>query len=189
MDKLDYQEVKKHIDILNVAYHLCLEIIEEKGFEAKCICPFCGYNKLSKIPTMSLNIRDNKYCCTRCGVGGYSVGLYAKVKSIDNKKAYKELLEKECYSQNKSHIEISQINLLADIEIRDMVYRDLLSMLKLEGQHRRYLRKLGFIDSSIDDGLYKTIPKDYIKRRIIGNKLARKYNLARNTWDISRRRF
>ena len=70
-----------------------------------------------------------------------------------------------------------------------MVYRDLLSMLKLEGQHRRYLRKLGFIDSSIDDGLYKTIPKDYIKRRIIGNKLARKYNLARNTWDISRRRF
>lgn len=189
MDKLDYQEVKKHIDILNVAYHLCLEIIEEKGFEAKCICPFCGYNKLSKIPTMSLNTRDNKYCCIRCGAGGYSVGLYAKVKSIDNKKAYKELLERECYSQNKSHIEISPINLLADIEIRDAVYRELLDMLKLEGQHRKYLRKLGFLDSSIDEGLYKTIPKDYIKRRIIGNKLARKYNLARNTRILSRRRF
>lgn len=188
MDKLDYQEVKKHIDIMNVAYHLCLEIIEEKGFETKCICPFCGYNKLSKIPTMSLNTRDNKYCCSRCGVGGYSIGLYAKVKGIDNKKAYNELLEMECYSQNKSKVEISPINLLADIEIRDMVYRDLLSMLKLEGQHRRYLRKLVFLDSSIDDGLYKTIPKDYIKRRIIGNKLARKYNLARNTWPISRRR-
>ena len=35
MDILDYEEVKKHIDILNVAYHLCLEIVEEKGFETR----------------------------------------------------------------------------------------------------------------------------------------------------------
>ena len=41
MNTLDYEAVKQHIDILNVAYHLCLEIIEEKGFETKCICPFC----------------------------------------------------------------------------------------------------------------------------------------------------
>lgn len=41
MNALDYQEVKKHIDIMNVAYHLCLEIVEEKGFEIRCICPFC----------------------------------------------------------------------------------------------------------------------------------------------------
>ena len=41
MDLLDYQEVKKHIDIMNVAYHLCLEIVEERGFEIKVMCPFC----------------------------------------------------------------------------------------------------------------------------------------------------
>lgn len=41
MDILDYKEVKKHIDILNVAYQLCLEIVEEKGFETRAICPFC----------------------------------------------------------------------------------------------------------------------------------------------------
>ena len=41
MNTLDYEAVKQHIDILNVAYHLCLEIAEEKGFETKCICPFC----------------------------------------------------------------------------------------------------------------------------------------------------
>lgn len=69
MEKLDFQEVQKHINILNVAYHLCLEIVEEKGFETKCICPFCGYNKLAKIPTMSLNTENNKYCCSRCGAG------------------------------------------------------------------------------------------------------------------------
>lgn len=69
MDKLDYAEVKKHINILNVAYHLCLEIVEEKGYESKAICPFCGYNKNSKIPTLILNSLDNKYICSRCGAG------------------------------------------------------------------------------------------------------------------------
>lgn len=41
MDKLDEQEIRKHIDILNIAYHLCLEIIETNGHESRAICPFC----------------------------------------------------------------------------------------------------------------------------------------------------
>lgn len=178
MNKLDFREVQKHIAILNVAYHLCLEIVEERGYESKAICPFCGYNKLSKIPTLSLNSQNNKYCCSRCGAGGYSVGLYAKVRAIDTKKAYKELLERECYSLNKETIGISPINLIADIEVRDAVYRAFLGMLKLEGQHRKYLKNLGLLDSSIEDGLYKSIPQNYIKRRLIGYTLSKKYNLA-----------
>lgn len=146
--------------------------------KAKQFARFAGYNKLSKIPTMSLNSQTNKYCCTRCGAGGYSIGLYARIKGIDTKKAYKELQERECFSPDKSHIEISPINLLVDIEIRDAVYREFLNMLKLEPQHRRYLKSLGFLDSSIDEGLYKTIPKSYIKRRLIGNALSKKYNLC-----------
>lgn len=120
---------------------------------------------------------------------GYSVGLYAKVRNIDNKRAYKELIEKECYSQNRSPIEISPINLLADIELRDAVYRDFLNMLKLEGQHKRYLKNLGLLDSSIDAGLYRTVPKNYIKRRLVGSELSRKYNLAGIPRFLSRRRF
>ena len=189
MDILDYEEVKKHIDILNVAYHLCLEIVEEKGSETKAICPFCGYNKNSKIPTMSLNSQNNKYHCSRCGASGYSVGLYAKVKGIDNKKAYKELIERECFSINKSPIEISPINLLADIEIRDKVYRNFLHMLKLDSSHKKYLNKIGFLDSSIENNMYKSVPKNYIKRRLICNCLSRKYNLARNAWIFPRRGF
>lgn len=41
MELLDMEEVQKHINILNVAYHLCLEIVETKGDESKAICPFC----------------------------------------------------------------------------------------------------------------------------------------------------
>ena len=127
---------------------------------------------------MSLNSQTNKYCCSRCGAGGYSIGLYARVKGIDNKKAYNELLERECFSQNKAPIEISPINLLADIEIRDKIYRTFLNMLKLEPQHKRYLRSIGFLDSSIDEGLYRTVPKNYIKRRLICHQLSRNFNLS-----------
>lgn len=41
MEIIDYNEVQKHINILNVAYHLCLEIVEQRGYEYKAICPNC----------------------------------------------------------------------------------------------------------------------------------------------------
>ena len=41
MQRIDYMEVQRHINILNVAYHLGLEIYETKGYESKAICPFC----------------------------------------------------------------------------------------------------------------------------------------------------
>lgn len=62
-------------------------------------------------------------------------------------------------------------------------------MLKLEGQHKRYLKSLGLLDSSIDTGLYRTIPKKHIKRRLICLELSRKYNLAGIPRVFSRRRF
>lgn len=178
MEKLDFEQVQKHINILNVAYHLDLEITENIGYEYRAICPFCGYNKNSKVATLSLNSNTNQYCCSRCGVGGYSIGLYARVKNIDTRTAYKELLDRECFSLNKTTVQISPINVLSDIEIRDKVYRDFLSMLKLEFQHKRYLKNLGFLDSSIENSLYRSIPKNRIKRRLIGRELSQRYNLA-----------
>ena len=117
---------------------------------------FVGYNKNSKIATMSLNIQNNKYCCSRCGSGGYSIGLYAKVRNIDTKKAYKELLEKECFSIQKSNITISPINEIADIDRRNAVYTAFLKMLKLEQSSKQKLNKLGFLNSTIEEQMYRT---------------------------------
>ena len=108
---------------------------------------------------------------------GYSVGLYAKMKKLSNDKAFKELLERECFSQDRTLLEIRPMNQLADIETRDKIYRDFLSMLRLEVQHKRYLRNMGFLDSTIEDNLYKSVPKNYIKRRMIANNLSKKYKL------------
>lgn len=179
MNELDRQGVQQHINILNVAYHLCLEIKEQRGYEYKAICPFCGYhNKLSKIPTLTLNLENNKYCCYECKASGYSVNLYAKIRKISNDKALKELLERECFSQDRTLLEIRPINQLVDVETRDKIYRDFLSMLKLELQHKIYLRNIGFLDSTIEDNMYRSVPKNYIKRRLIANSLSKKYNLA-----------
>ena len=78
----------------------------------------------------------------------------------------------------RSNITISPINELANIETRDMVYRDFLNMLNLEGHHKSYLQRIGFLNSTIDAQMYRSIPKKKIKRRLIANSLKRKYDLA-----------
>ncbi len=124
-----------------------------------------------------MNTINNKYCCSRCGIGGFSIGLYAKMRHIDTKKAYKELLERECFSIEKSNITISPINLISDIEERDKTYRSFLEMLKLDAKHKKYLQEHGFLNSTIENQMYRTIPKNYIKRRLICKCLKSHYNL------------
>lgn len=109
---------------------------------------------------------------------GYSTGLYAKVRNIDNKKAFKELLDRECFSIEKSNIVISPINDIASIEKRDAVYRDFLNMLKLDLDHKRYLQEQGLLKSSIENQMYRSVPQKYIKRRLVANSLKKKYDLA-----------
>lgn len=88
------------------------------------------------------------------------------------------MLDRECFSIDKSHIEISPINELADIETRDKIYRTFLNMLKLEINHKRTLQRLGFMDSSIENQMYRSIPKKYIQKRLISHSLKRKYDLS-----------
>lgn len=120
---------------------------------------------------------------------GYSTGLYAKIRNIDTKKAYKELLEKECFSMDESHITISPINDIADIDKRDLVYRDFLNMLKLDIKHKNYLKEQGFLDSTINKQMYRSVPKNYIKRRLVANSLKKRYDLSGIPRIFSRRRF
>lgn len=51
-------------------------------------------------------------------------------------------------------------------------------MLNLEGHHKSYLQRIGFLNSVIDEQMYRSIPNKKIKRRLISNSLKRKYDLA-----------
>ena len=99
------------------------------------------------------------------------------MKHMDTKKAYKELIERECFSTEKSNITISPINLIADIEERDRIYRAFLGMLKLDTKHKKFLQEHGFLNSTIENQMYRTVPKDYIKRRLICKNLKKQYRL------------
>jgi len=67
MHQQEYEKVQKHIDILNVAYHLCIDIVDDTRVEVKATCPFCGHRKGCKKDTLSLNTDKNKYHCFNCG--------------------------------------------------------------------------------------------------------------------------
>ena len=173
----DYREIAKHINILNVAYHSNIEVVKQNGSEFSAICPFCGYKDNKRETNLKLNSMKNTYHCFKCGSSGYSVGLYAKLNFMDNKKAFKELISREFFSIDKSQFEIIPINEMADVEYRNKVYLEFLSMLKLDIDHKKYLQSLDFTDSSIENCNFKSIPDKIISRKIICSNLKRKYNL------------
>lgn len=178
MKKIEYEELKKHISILNVAHQLDLEVLDKNGNEIYVVCPFCGYREFSKKADMKLNIEKNSYHCFSCGKSGYSIGLYAKLRCLDNRNAFKELIQKEPFSMDKSNFIINANNELTDIEFRDMVYRDFLNRLNLSTKHKRKLESLGLCKSYIKDFLFKSIPSDKFSALIICHNLSKKYNLA-----------
>ena len=58
--------------------------------EVEASCPFCGVHGPGKYH-LSLNTNTDQYRCNLCGAHGNSVSLYAKIKGITNKEAFREL--------------------------------------------------------------------------------------------------
>ncbi|HCQ55034.1 MAG TPA: hypothetical protein DIU30_01635 [Clostridiales bacterium] len=87
-------------------------------------------------------------------------------------------MDRECFSIQKSNITISPINEIADIDKRDTVYRTFLNMLKLEKSSRLALNRLGFLNSTIEEQMYRTIPNKNIHRRLIAHRLSKIYDLS-----------
>lgn len=58
--------------------------------EVQARCPFCD----DKSHHLYLNTEEDLCYCHRCGTGGNSVTLYAKITGMDNKTAYRQLVDK-----------------------------------------------------------------------------------------------
>lgn len=177
MNIIEYQEVAKKINILNVAYHLNLEMKYKIGNEVKVICPFCGYKDNKREANLSLNYDTNQYHCFNCGKSGYSIGLYAKLRYMNNKDAFKELLQREYLSIDKSKFEVIPTNEIEDEDYRDEVYRAFLEKLTLNITHKKYLERLGFSKSAIKNSMFKSISKNTQDRQLICKMIKDKYKL------------
>jgi len=178
MQKQEFEKLKKHISILNVAYQLSLEILDKKGTELKAVCPFCGYHSKQKQAYLNLNYEKNSYHCFKCGKSGFAIGLYATLRDIDNKSAFKELVSKEAFSMDKSNFTYETNNKIADLDYRNMVYKEFLNMLNLSTEHSRKLELLGLCKSYIKDYNFKSIPKSKFSELIIAHNLSKKFNLS-----------
>lgn len=178
MQKKEFEELQKHISIFNIAHQLNLEVIERKGNEFFAICPFCGYRSKTITANMKLNYTKNSYHCFDCGKSGYAIGLYATLRNIDNKTAFKELLEKEAFSCDKSEFVFDTNNKLADLNYRDTVYREFLDKIRLKPEHRNKLESLGLTKSYIEDYKFKSIPSEKFASLLISHNLSKKFDLA-----------
>ena len=125
-------------------------------------CPFCGGKR-----KMNINTAKNVAKCNKCGGGsGFNtVTLHAALTGLSNSDACKDLLSRwkglgsdvKLQLKNTAGENLSQIG-PAPIEIRDVVYRKLLSELSLSQKHREDLQRRGLSIKQIEEGLYKTIP-------------------------------
>ena len=126
-------------------------------------CPFCGGKR-----KMNINTAKDLARCNKCGGGnGYNrITLHAALTGLNNKEAYKDLMQRwnglgsdvQVKFQNNSSTYTQAGNEPADIYVRDMVYRKLLSKLSLSDRHREDLIKRGLNGEQIIEGMYKTVP-------------------------------
>jgi len=119
-------------------------------------CPFC--RKKSK---MNLNATKNVYRCNSCGEYGGMVGLYAKVYSISNSDAYREICEilgcdKTTLADNNDTT--PKLTIRASSDTVHQTYTMLLSMLNLAKVHKEQLLSKGFSQEQIIEFKYKSVP-------------------------------
>lgn len=165
---MNHQEILNRTSIINVKNKLGLEEIHSKNDIIYVKCPFC----YSKNGDMKLNVENNSYVCKKCEAKGYAIGLYAKLRYMSNKDAFKELILQEPEIDFEYTPIIS--NNRKNKDELDIVYRELLRMLKLEDSHYKKLLSYGFTDDDIKNIGFKTIPlnenrKIEICRKLINN--------------------
>ena len=143
--------------------------------EVQGYCPFCSGTKNH----LFLNTESDQWYCQKCGAGGNSVTLYAKIFGVDNKTAFERLRQDKVvwFTSKKSKPKRTPNAALAPLGIRHDVYYDMLSMMTLSEGHRKNLLRRGLSDERIVANMYRSIPTDWRVRREIARTLAGTYPL------------
>ena len=71
-------------------YSQGLEKVEIKGNQLSALCPFHDDSHAS----LSVDLKTGQYNCFACGASGNFVSFYAFKNGVDNKEAYKQILDK-----------------------------------------------------------------------------------------------
>jgi len=165
--------------ILEVASRCGIAVdYDSNKVEIEANCPFCNDRKKH----LSFNTTTDQFRCNRCKESGNSISLYAKIHSIDNKTAFRELTEGNTYRypihEKKALPQVRQYE-IKPLGKRHDTYYDMLQRLKLSPAHRRQLMNRGLDNATIDRNMYRTVPAAGTKlySDLLYN-LSREHNLA-----------
>lgn len=155
------------INIENVINKLKLKRIHQIGNNIYVNCPFCqsqnernGYMKVDTI--------KNLYICNNCENTGTSIELYARLKYMSNKEAFKELMKETPILDNRTYIFNNPIK---GEYYRDMVYSKFLEMQILSKEHYEKLKSMNFTDEYLKANKFKTIENNANKKKEICKRL------------------
>lgn len=155
--------VYEYINITNVVNQLHLKKTCTKGCNIYAICPFCQSSK-EKNGYLKINTIKNVYMCEKCGLSGSSIDLYANLKYISTKEAFKRLLKETPVLDN---IPYTYNNPVKDEYYRDIVYRNFLKMQNLNDLHYKKLKGMNFTDDYIKENQFKSIENNNNKQNIV----------------------
>ena len=140
------------------------------GNEVEASCPFCGDHGPGKYH-LSLNTDSDQYRCNLCNASGNSVTLYARIHSVTNKEAYRELadggnvypLPQQPEPQNTRSREPYSL------QQRHEAYSEMLSYLTLSDKHMKNLLGRGLSAERIEQNGYKSMPTTPEGRRLLAS--------------------
>lgn len=138
-----------------------------KRLEVEASCPFCHDHGPGKYH-LSLNTNTDQYRCNLCGAHGNSVSLYAQLKGMSNKEAFRELSkEVKTYPFPKQPEPRNTERQPLSLEQRHAAYTDMLGHLTLLDEHRENLLERGLSPERIRRNQYRSMPKTNRDRRLL----------------------
>ncbi len=155
------------INISNVINKLKLKKTNQIGNNIYVKCPFCQDSN-EKNGYMKINAINNLYICDNCESSGTSIDLYAKMKHIYTKDAFKQLLKESPVLDNIPYV---YNNPVKDENYRDIVYSSFLDLQQLNKPHKEKLNNMNFTDEYIFKNRFKSIENRSKKKKEICIKL------------------
>ena len=184
-------------DIMHIVQLLNIQVKRKRGSSMYVNCPFCKGKKgePDKNGHMHVELNRNVWRCNRCGRGGGKLALYAEFYGVDNKEAYRQLVQslpapERRPTESKQIHNYSEPN-IAPPEVLNLVYSELVKVLKLAAVHRDALRARGLSDDAIDRACYRSVP--IVGSELIAQKLIKKglkvdnvpgFYVDNGTWDL-----
>ena len=157
-------------DITDVVHLLQLRVRHKNSSSMDVNCPFCGETK----GKMNVNLQKNVFRCNRCDASGGMLELYGRLHGVSSAEANRQIREalgKGEYRTNyqvapkKEPVEIINAE-LADADVIDRTYQEMLSLLTLNDKHQEDLKKRGLTEEQIEIQRYRSVPLFGIKNMV-----------------------